>query len=92
MHNNLRCLLREINLYYCYRSQDDIDSESNSATWTPTASSAGVTFEHSIKNYHLDNDGRDTPPERKKTYSREECLHETAATGGPNVAMRIRYV
>ncbi|XP_017768405.1 PREDICTED: uncharacterized protein LOC108556706 [Nicrophorus vespilloides] len=35
--------------------------------------------------------GDDDPYKPKKTYSREECLHETAATGGPNVAMRIRH-
>lgn len=31
-----------------------------------------------------------TETEPKKTYSREEFLHERAAMGGPNVGMRIR--
>lgn len=44
------------------------------------------TSEMSIENV----DGRGTPSEPKRTYSREEFLHEAAATGGPNVGMRIR--
>lgn len=32
-----------------------------------------------------------SPSQPKKTYSREECLHEAAATGGPNIGMRIRH-
>lgn len=35
-------------------------------------------------------DDNDITTEQRKTYSREEFLHETAATGGPNVAMKIR--
>lgn len=44
------------------------------------------TSEMTIEN----TDGRGTPSEPKRTYSREEFLHGTAATGGPNVGMRIR--
>ncbi|XP_018580039.1 uncharacterized protein LOC108917763 isoform X2 [Anoplophora glabripennis] len=64
-------------------SVDELDSESNSAPWTPTI----PTSEMSIEN----TDGRGTLSEPKKTYSREEFLHEAAATGGPNVGMRIRH-
>lgn len=54
---------------------DELDSESYSAPWSPSAMS-------------VDNTPIDSEP--KRTYSREECLHEAAATGGPNVGMRIR--
>ncbi|XP_056640965.1 uncharacterized protein LOC130447933 [Diorhabda sublineata] len=64
-------------------SVDELDSESNSAPWTP------VTLAHDPP---LDSifDSKLTT-EQKKTYSREECLHEAAATGGPNIGMRIRH-
>lgn len=74
--------------FIIFRSIDDLDSECNSAPWTPTS---GITIEHAIHNLQHDYDGREGITEPKKTYSREECLHESAATGGPNVAMRIRY-
>lgn len=59
-----------------FRSVEELDSESYSNPWTPTASSADVPL-----------DGN-ADLEQKKTYSREECLHEAAATGGPNIGMR----
>lgn len=69
---------------------DDVDSESNSAPWTPTQPTSDMSIEHILQNIPADSDGRGTPTEPRKTWSREEFLHETAATGGPNVAMRIR--
>lgn len=71
---------------------DDVDSESNSAPWTPTQPTSDMAIDHIMQNLQTDSDGRGTPPEPRKTYSREEFLHEAAATGGPNVAMRIRCV
>lgn len=75
---------------------DDCESESNSAPWTPTSNTemaldpALIALQqHQSSN---DYDGRHTPPEPRKTYSREEFLHENAGTGGPNVAMRLRYI
>lgn len=63
---------------FCYsRSVDELDSESYSNVWPPMGSGADVPL-----------DGHVEYPEQKKTYSREECLHEAAATGGPNVGMR----
>ncbi|KAJ8919389.1 hypothetical protein NQ315_016482 [Exocentrus adspersus] len=64
-------------------SVDELDSESNSAPWTPTMTTADISIENI--------NGKGTSSEPKKMYSREECLHETAATGGPNVGMRIRH-
>ncbi|CAG9856797.1 unnamed protein product [Phyllotreta striolata] len=64
-------------------SVDELDSESNSAPWTPTTLSHDPPLD-SIFDSKL-------ATEQKKTYSREECLHEAAATGGPNVGMRIRH-
>ncbi|KAJ3631337.1 hypothetical protein MTP99_012470 [Tenebrio molitor] len=61
-------------------SVEELDSESYSAPWTPTAPTSEMS---------IDNAQTDTEP--KKTYSREEFLHERAATGGPNVGMRIRH-
>uniref|UniRef100_A0A6P7GCF2 Unconventional myosin-IXa-like n=1 Tax=Diabrotica virgifera virgifera TaxID=50390 RepID=A0A6P7GCF2_DIAVI len=61
-------------------SVDELDSESNSAPWTP------VTLAHDPP---LDSIFDSKLAEQKKTYSREEFLHEAAATGGPNVGMRI---
>lgn len=69
---------------------DDLDSESNSAPWTPTQPTSDHAIDHVVQNLQTDSDGRGTPPEPRKIYSREEFLHEAAATGGPNVAMRIR--
>ncbi|CAG9836206.1 unnamed protein product [Diabrotica balteata] len=63
-------------------SVDELDSESNSAPWTP------VTLAHDPP---LDSIFDSKLAEQKKTYSREEFLHEAAATGGPNVGMRIRH-
>lgn len=62
---------------------DELDSESNSAPWTPTKPSSEISTEYAfdVKMQHS---------EPKRTYSREECLHETAATGGPNIGMRVR--
>ncbi|KAF5286413.1 hypothetical protein FQR65_LT12593 [Abscondita terminalis] len=57
---------------------DDLDSESNSAPLTPTAPSSYVTIEHVI---HTDSDSCHTPPEPRRTWSREEFLHEATATG-----------
>lgn len=57
-----------------------MDSESYSNPWTPTASSNDVPLDGNL-------DTKDMP-EQKRTYSREECLHEAAATGGPNMGMR----
>lgn len=65
----------------CSRSVDELDSESYSAPWTPTASSADVPIDGSVDS-----------SDQKRTYSREEFLHEAAATGGPNIGMRIRLV
>ncbi|KAF7284838.1 hypothetical protein GWI33_021481 [Rhynchophorus ferrugineus] len=66
-------------------SVDELDSESNSAPWTPTHPTSEVSMEHAFDpKYAL-------AGEPKKTYSREECLHEAAATGGPNIGMRIRH-
>lgn len=62
-----------------FRSVEELDSESYSAPWTPTA----PTSEMSIDTVQI-------VEEPKRTYSREQCLHETAATGGPNVGMRLR--
>ncbi|KAL1509148.1 hypothetical protein ABEB36_003933 [Hypothenemus hampei] len=63
-------------------SVDELDSESNSAPWTPTQPTSEVSTEYAFDIKHV---------EPKKTYSREECLHETAATGGPNIGMRVRH-
>ncbi|KAK4887857.1 hypothetical protein RN001_004128 [Aquatica leii] len=57
---------------------DDLDSESNSAPLTPTAPSSHVTIEHVI---YTDSDSGHTPPEPRRTWSREEFLHEATATG-----------
>nr|XP_023030113.1 uncharacterized protein LOC111518025 [Leptinotarsa decemlineata] len=65
-------------------SVDELDSESSSAPWTPIALTADPPLDSVF-------DGKMIPSEQKRTYSREECLHETAATGGPNVGMRIRH-
>ncbi|KAG5885856.1 hypothetical protein JTB14_035876 [Gonioctena quinquepunctata] len=65
-------------------SVDELDSESGSAPWTPTALTSDTPLDSIF-------DGKTTPSEQKKTYSREEFLHEAAATGGPNVGMRIRH-
>ncbi|RZC43330.1 RhoGAP domain containing protein, partial [Asbolus verrucosus] len=62
-------------------SVEELDSESYSAPWTPTAPTSEMS---------IDNVQADTEP--KKTYSREEFLHEAAATGGPNIGMRISGV
>ncbi|ERL92845.1 hypothetical protein D910_10152, partial [Dendroctonus ponderosae] len=62
-------------------SVDELDSEPNSAPWTPTHPTSEVSTEYAF----------DIKSEPKKTYSREEFLHETAATGGPNVGMRVRH-
>ncbi|XP_025835981.1 uncharacterized protein LOC108739746 isoform X2 [Agrilus planipennis] len=67
---------------------DDVDSESNSAPLTPTVPSSHMSIEHVLMN---DSDGFNTPPESRRTWSREEFLHEMAATGGPNMGMRIRH-
>lgn len=72
-------------------SVDDLDSESNSAPWTPTQTTSDHAIDHVVQHLPNDSDGRGTPPEPRKIYSREEFLHGAAATGGPNVAMRIRY-
>lgn len=61
--------------YVNFRSVEELDSESCSLPWTPTASDVPV-------------DGNFDLSENRKTYSREECLHEAAATGGPNIGMR----
>ncbi|KAK5643976.1 hypothetical protein RI129_007821 [Pyrocoelia pectoralis] len=66
---------------------DDLDSESNSAPLTPTAPTSHVALEHVI---HTDSDSCNTPPEPRRTWSREEFLHEAAATGGPNLVARFR--
>ncbi|XP_066146671.1 uncharacterized protein RhoGAP102A [Euwallacea fornicatus] len=65
-------------------SVDELDSESNSAPWTPTHPTSEVSTEYAF-------DVKSQNSEPKRTYSREECLHETAATGGPNIGMRIRH-
>lgn len=70
-------------LFYS-RSVDELDSESYSAPWTPTASSTDVPLDGNAE--------AKESQEQKRTYSREEFLHEAAATGGPNVGMRIRFV
>ncbi|XP_030752532.1 rho GTPase-activating protein 36-like [Sitophilus oryzae] len=59
-------------------------SECNSAPWTPTQPNSEVSMENAFDPKYIQS-------EPKKTYSREECLHEAAATGGPNVGMRIRH-
>lgn len=69
---------------------EELDSESNSAPWTPTMPNPETSIENILA--QTDADGRTTPSsEPKKVYSREECLHEAAATGGPNIGMRVRY-
>ncbi|XP_030761287.1 uncharacterized protein LOC115886333 isoform X2 [Sitophilus oryzae] len=65
-------------------SVDELDSECNSAPWTPTQPNSEVSMENAFDPKYIQS-------EPKKTYSREECLHEAAATGGPNVGMRIRH-
>lgn len=69
------------------RSFDDLDSESNSAPWT---SAPNADHDHFVQGQSWDHDGFYIPSEPRRTYSREEFLHDGAATGGPNVAMRIR--
>ncbi|XP_022901531.2 uncharacterized protein [Onthophagus taurus] len=64
-------------------SLDDLDSESISASWTIGALNSDHS-DHTIQNQH------DDYQEPRKMYSREEFLHESAATGGPNMGMRIR--
>ncbi|KAB0800109.1 hypothetical protein PPYR_07989 [Photinus pyralis] len=66
---------------------DDLDSESNSAPLTPTAPTSHIAIEHVT---HTDSDSCNTPPEPRRTWSREEFLHEAAATGGPNLVARFR--
>lgn len=39
-----------------------------------------------------DSDSQGSPPSQRKVWSREQCLHQTAAMGGPNVGMSLRYV
>ncbi|KAK9875868.1 hypothetical protein WA026_009655 [Henosepilachna vigintioctopunctata] len=69
-------------------SQEELDSESYSAPWSPTL----PTSETSIDNIlHSSEDLPITPTEKKKMWSREEFLHESAAMGGPNIGMRIRH-
>lgn len=68
-------------------SQEELDSESYTAPWSPTL----PTSEISIENYPQNMEESTTPTEKKKMWSREEFLHESAATGGPNVGMRIRH-
>ncbi|CAH1159539.1 unnamed protein product [Phaedon cochleariae] len=66
-------------------SVDELDSESSSAPWTPTAPPTDPPLDSIF-------DVRPSPStEQRKTYSREEFLHEAAATGGPNMGMRIRH-
>ncbi|XP_050298074.1 uncharacterized protein LOC126737287 [Anthonomus grandis grandis] len=65
-------------------SVDELDSESNSAPWTPTHPTSEVSTEYAF-------DVKIPQGEPKRTYSREEFLHETAATGGPNIGMRVRH-
>lgn len=65
-------------------SVDDLDSESNSAPWTPTKPTSEVSMHNAF-------DEKLISGEPKRTYSREECLHGAAATGGPNIGMRIRH-
>lgn len=83
----LQLYIRLTDFLFIFRFTDELDSESNSAPLTPTVPTAHMTIEHLI---HTDSDGCNTPPEPRKTWSREEFLHETAATGGPNLGMRIR--
>ncbi|XP_060531686.1 uncharacterized protein LOC132705231 [Cylas formicarius] len=66
-------------------SVDELDSETNSAPWTPTHPTSEVSSEHAFDRATV------ALYEPKRTYSREECLHEAAATGGPNIGMRIRH-
>ncbi|XP_077283435.1 rho GTPase activating protein at 102A isoform X2 [Arctopsyche grandis] len=37
-----------------------------------------------------DSDSQGSPPSQRKVWSREQCLHQTAAMGGPNVGMSLR--
>ncbi|KAF5277857.1 hypothetical protein FQA39_LY06009 [Lamprigera yunnana] len=64
---------------------DDVDSESNSAPLTPTTQSSHATIEHAT---HTDSDSCHTPPEPRRTWSREEFLHEATATGGLSSKLR----
>ncbi|XP_044748073.1 uncharacterized protein LOC123309170 [Coccinella septempunctata] len=69
-------------------SQEELDSESYSAPWSPTLPGCDMSVETMIQSSEeLPN----TPTEKKRMWSREECLHEAAATGGPNISMRIRH-
>ncbi|GLV35356.1 Rho GTPase activating protein at 102A [Carabus blaptoides fortunei] len=70
---------------------DDGESESNSAPWTPTTNTE-MPLDPVMLSLQAsgDYDGRNTSSEPRKTWSREEFLHENAGTGGPNVAMRLR--
>ncbi|CAG9762437.1 unnamed protein product [Ceutorhynchus assimilis] len=66
-------------------SVEELDSESNSAPWTPTHPTSELSTAYAF------DIGIMQQNEPKKTYSREECLHESAATGGPNIGMRVRH-
>lgn len=78
-------------LTFCCRLLDDGESESNSAPWTPTTNTE-MALDPVMLSLQAsgDYDGRNTPSEPRRTWSREEFLHENAGTGGPNVAMRLR--
>ncbi|XP_065158783.1 uncharacterized protein RhoGAP102A [Atheta coriaria] len=68
-------------------SQDEI---SDGSAWSPVQTNPDASIEDAMHRMHHHGDEPPTLPMRK-TYSREEFLHESAATGGPNVAMRIRH-
>ncbi|CAH0560546.1 unnamed protein product [Brassicogethes aeneus] len=67
-------------------SKNELDSESSLNLWSPTTPSNDLF----IEKWKNDEDHPNIS-DTKRTYSREEFLHEAAATGGPNIGMRLRY-
>ncbi|XP_063911660.1 rho GTPase-activating protein 6-like isoform X3 [Zophobas morio] len=63
-------------------SVEELDSESYSAPWSPTAPTSEMS---------IDNAQTETEPKKTKTISREDFLHERAATSGHNPGMRMRH-